>query len=139
MVNILLLISFGRHPLEHSIKTKCITFQTVDSQTLRKKCLYSELFWSAFFPHFLAFGPNTERYGVSLLLGPNARKCGKMRTRITPNTDTFYAVRTAQLWLFIKGSATNFSNIFCVWFFKKNCFHIITNHCLVAFTSWDIG
>ena len=33
--------------------------------TLRKKCPYSELFWS-------------ER--------------GKIRTRITPNTDTFYAV-----------------------------------------------
>ena len=34
--------------------------------TLRKKCLYSELFWS---------------------------ECRKMRTRITPNMDTFYAVR----------------------------------------------
>ena len=26
---------------------------------LRKKCPYSELFWSAFFPHFLAFRLNT--------------------------------------------------------------------------------
>ena len=26
--------------------------------SLRKKCLYSELFWSAFFPHFSAFGLN---------------------------------------------------------------------------------
>ena len=33
--------------------------------TLRKKCRYSELFWPAFFP---------------------------IRTRITPNTDTFYTV-----------------------------------------------
>ena len=33
---------------------------------LRKKCPYSELFWSAFLPHFPAFGLNTERYGVSL-------------------------------------------------------------------------
>ena len=33
--------------------------------TLREKCPYSELFWS---------------------------ECGKMRTRITPNTDTFYTV-----------------------------------------------
>ena len=41
---------------------------------LRKKCPCSELFWSAFFPHFLAFGLNTERYGV---FGPNAEKCGK--------------------------------------------------------------
>ena len=30
--------------------------------TLRKKCPYSKLFWSAFFPHFPAFGLNTERY-----------------------------------------------------------------------------
>ena len=28
---------------------------------LRKKCLYLELFWYAFFPHFPAFGLNTER------------------------------------------------------------------------------
>ena len=33
--------------------------------SLREKCPYSELFWS---------------------------KCGKIRTRITPNTDTFYPV-----------------------------------------------
>ena len=36
-----------------------------------KKCPYSQLFWSAFFPHFSR----------------------KMRTRITRNTDAFYAVK----------------------------------------------
>ena len=30
---------------------------------LRKKCPCSELFWSAFFPHFPAFGVNTRKYG----------------------------------------------------------------------------
>ena len=40
-------------------------------------------------PHFPAFGLNTERYGVSLRI---QSECGKMRTRIIPNTDTFYAV-----------------------------------------------
>ena len=40
-------------------------------------------------PHFPAFGLNTERYGVSLRI---QSECGKMRTRITPNTDTVYAV-----------------------------------------------
>ena len=40
-------------------------------------------------PHFPAFGRNTERYGVTLRIHS---KCGKMRTRITPNTDTFYTV-----------------------------------------------
>ena len=38
--------------------------------SLHRKCLYSE----CSDPYFPAFGPNTERYGVS------------------PNTDTFYAV-----------------------------------------------
>ena len=28
---------------------------------LLKKCPYSELIWSSFFPHFPAFGLNTER------------------------------------------------------------------------------
>ena len=40
-------------------------------------------------PHFPAFGLNREIYGVSLRI---QSKCGKMRTRITPNTDTFHAV-----------------------------------------------
>ena len=40
-------------------------------------------------PYFSAFGLNTERYGVSLRI---QSECGKMQTRITPNTDTFYAV-----------------------------------------------
>ena len=40
-------------------------------------------------PYFSAFGLNTERYRVSLRL---QSKCGKLRTRITPNKDIFYAV-----------------------------------------------
>ena len=39
--------------------------------------------------YFPAFGLNGERYGVSLCI---QSKCGKIRTRITPNTGTFYAV-----------------------------------------------
>ena len=39
-------------------------------------------------PNFPAFGLNTERYGVSLRI---QSECGKIRTRKTPNTDTFYA------------------------------------------------
>ena len=36
-------------------------------------------------PGFPAFGLNTKKYGVSLRIQP---ECGKIRTRITPNTDT---------------------------------------------------
>ena len=56
---------------------------TLSSKALRKKCPYSELFWSA---HFSAFGLNTERYGVSLHI---QSECGKILTEKTPNTDTF--------------------------------------------------
>ena len=69
------------------------------SVSLRKKCLYSELFWSAFsrirteYEEIQSispsFGLNTKRYRVSLLI---QSKCGKMRTRITLNTNNFYAV-----------------------------------------------
>ena len=40
--------------------------------------------------HFHAFGLNTERYRVSLRI---QSECGKMPTRIIPNTDTFYSGR----------------------------------------------
>ena len=42
-------------------------------------------------PHFATFGLNTKRYSVSLRV---QSECGKMQTRITPNTDTFYALLT---------------------------------------------
>ena len=66
---------------------------------LRKKCPYLELFWSAISLHFTAFRLNTERYFLSLRIQSKSRKmrgkcgenAGKMRTRITPNTDSFHA------------------------------------------------
>ena len=41
------------------------------------------------YPYFLAVRLNTERYGVCLHI---QSECGKIRTRKTPNTDTFNAV-----------------------------------------------
>ena len=58
-------------------------------KSLQEKCSYSELFWSV----FSAFGLNTERYSVSLRI---QSECGKIGTRITPNTDTFYAVNVME-------------------------------------------
>ena len=40
-------------------------------------------------PHFPTFGLNTERYSISLCI---QSKCGKMRTKITANTENFYVV-----------------------------------------------
>ena len=51
---------------------------------LHEKCPYSVLFWSP----FSRFRLNTEGCGVPL---PIWYECEKVRTRITPNTDTFYA------------------------------------------------
>ena len=48
---------------------------------LFKKCPYSELFWSAFFPHFSAFGLNMERYGLPLRI---QSKCEKLREKSGP-------------------------------------------------------
>ena len=44
-------------------------------------------------PNFSAFGLNTERYSVSLCI---QSECGKMWTRTTPNTNTFYGVKCNQ-------------------------------------------
>ena len=41
-------------------------------------------------PYFPAFGLNTERYSVFLRI---QSECGKIRTRIIPNLDTFYVVK----------------------------------------------
>ena len=51
------------------------------------KSVHIRSFLGRYFP---AFGRNTERYSVSLFIWFG---CGKMRTRKTPNTDTFHAVR----------------------------------------------
>ena len=62
---------------------------------LREKCPYSELFWSAFSRIWTEYGEilHVFEYGEILPLSPRIQsECGKIRTRITPNTDTFYAV-----------------------------------------------
>ena len=57
---------------------------------LRKlHCLKSVRIESYSGPYFPTFGLNMKRYSVSLRI---QSKCWKIRTRITPITDTFYAV-----------------------------------------------
>ena len=69
----------------------CVTVQTFHIEKkmfvslnynlpLCEKCPYSELFWSAFSRIWTSYGETLQC------------ECGKMRIRITPNTDTFYAV-----------------------------------------------
>ena len=49
-------------------------------------------------PCFPAFGLNMERYPISLRI---QSECGKMRTRKTPNMDTFHAIHRMwhHLWI----------------------------------------
>ena len=68
---------------------------------LCKNCPYSESFWST-------FSPIRTEYSVRMysdwILSPNVfglnsqSECGKMRTRITPNTDTFHEVKSFWHW-----------------------------------------
>ena len=72
----------------------CNRFRFLGRSKARKQhCIKSVRIRSYSGPHFPAFGPNPETYSVSLRI---QSKCGKMRTRITPNTDTFHAVQKVQ-------------------------------------------
>ena len=64
----------------------------------------------------------------------------------TTNTTStrLWIQRYAQFRFFIKGSGNSLSTKLCVWFFKENVsrvmFYYMTKfHCLIAFTSGDIG
>ena len=58
------------------------------ASTMREKCPYSELFLSASSRIWTG-------YSVSLCI---QSECGKMWTRITPKTDTFYTVPIIAMW-----------------------------------------
>ena len=57
-------------------------------------CAKSVRIWSHSGPNFPAFGLNTERYVISLLI---QSECRKMQTRITRNSETFHAVWKTKL------------------------------------------
>ena len=52
-----------------------------------RHCIKSVLIRSFFSPYFLAFGLYSVRIRIQ-------SECGKIRTRKTPNTDSFYAVKS---------------------------------------------
>ena len=68
-------------------------------------------------PYFPAFGPKMERYGVSLCIQP---KCGKIRTRKSPNTDTFSAVHISVIYSHQLFVACDFLNVLFLESFPKN-------------------
>ena len=71
--------------------TQWISFEMSDNLTIEKILAgYHGVkhvpIWSYSEPYFAAFGLNMERYGVYLNI---QSKCGKIRTRVTRNADTF--------------------------------------------------
>ena len=68
------------------MKNKINSFYSWSS---KNDCVKSVCIRGYFGPHFPIFELNTERYGVSLRI---QSECGKMRTRIIWNTDTYYTV-----------------------------------------------
>ena len=117
-------MSSPRPSTSYNTPTSICKFHTSDfdkrSLNLMKSnhCVKRVRIWSYFGSHFAAFGLNTEKYFVYLRI---QSECGKIRTRISPNTDTFYGVshmNRKQRWklvnVFIQWSKTN-SGIFHGW------------------------
>ena len=83
-------------------------------------------------PHFPAFGLNTETYGVSLRI---QSECGKIRIRVTPNTDTFYAVTVSKSLTHLRpifNTATNMQEygflLTCIFTYKGRISVILSLH-----------
>ena len=70
-----------------NISLKSFGFETLRLVIKGTHYVKSVLIRSYSGPHFPTFGLNMERYGVK-----NSAQCGKIRTRITLNTITFYAL-----------------------------------------------
>ena len=69
-------------------------FSVIDVwQAQRRKCSYLELFWSPFFRIFWYLDWIRRDTPYLSVFSSNAGKWGKMWTRITTNSDTFYAVK----------------------------------------------
>ena len=64
-----------------------MTLSTLALPTLPKKCPYSEFFWSV-------FSRIRSKYGEIQSI---QSEYGKIRTKKTPNTDSFYAVLVTDL------------------------------------------
>ena len=75
--------------------------KAIQRRSLRKKCPYSELFWSV-------FSRIWTEYEASLRI---QCECGKIRTRITPNTDTFHAVDLLRIDSVTANLIREFSNV----------------------------
>ena len=102
------IVPSGRGGKKFTNEIRLINLWTEDSplESIALKSIYHSVksvrIRSYFGPYFPAFGLNMEGYGVSLHI---QSECGKMGTRITPNTDTFHAVHVISALLLQKTKA----------------------------------
>ena len=86
--------------LEKKAKANFKIHDVINCETNKYKihihCVQSIRIRSYSGPHFPAFELNTDSYSVSLCI---QSEFGKMRTRITPNTETFHAVSVCYILL----------------------------------------
>ena len=80
-------------------------------------------------PYFPTFGLNTKRYEVSFRV---QSECEKIRTRITPNTETFYAVKSAV-------KKTKHKNRYVCWHFRWWINSSWFDFILVTFRIWSFS
>ena len=73
----------------HEFMSKALWKAIIVRSTLKYPLRKSVLIRSYTGPYFPAFGLITERYSLYLRI---QIECGKIRTKTTPNMDTFYAV-----------------------------------------------
>ena len=93
--------------------------------SLRKKCQYSELFWSAFFPDFLTFGLNTEDTVHLSVFSPNVGKCGQNSDRNKSEHGIFSGSVYNWVWLY-------YHNIcWSKWWTARNRRQSLIWHCLL--------
>ena len=88
----------GKLLLRSSILLKTVyNFLYIYTSCRRKHCVKSVRIRSFSGPYFPAFGLSTERYVVYGIQS----ECGKIRTRKSPNKDTFHAVKRSSYWLML--------------------------------------
>ena len=81
------LLCCQRDQLRWQIDLTIVRVSLTSLRTLRKKCLYSEFFWSVLFRIWPEYGDLRSKSLYSVQMQEKT-------DQITPNTDTFYAVRT---------------------------------------------
>ena len=100
--------------IESHAHRKSVTYK-IEQNDFDIHCVKSVRIWSYWDPYILAFGLNRERHSLSPRI---QSEIGKIRTGITQNTDTVYAVNILLL------DSPNTSNFACTLLWNKYIFQV---------------